>query len=174
MRRPCRILVLVLAVGLLASAQVGRLNDDGRKALVRTSSLIVVAVPEAEVSWIVNCVKMKAARANLLLPNPSEFVVGRLVNARVLDVLKADRSVKKDEVLRVFAKGWQDDLDAGNVITVGEKTILFLSRMSESDARLKDTGLYLPEAKAPRVLPFDPSNLYTPSRGDMESLQQGS
>ena len=160
MTRALQILGILLAGCLLASAQVGSLGDNDRKALVRTSSLIVVAIPEPKTGWIVNRPKMKAADATNSIVDPSDYVVGRLINARVVEILKADASVKKGEVLKLFVNGWQDPLDAGNIVVPGEKSIVFLSKLDESDPRLKDVGLYLLPAKNSEILPFALSNLY--------------
>jgi hypothetical protein len=161
--KPFQILGILLAGSLLASAQVGSLSENERKALVRKNSLIVVAVPEPETRWVVNRPKMEATRASPSLPNPSDYVVGELFEARVVDILKADGSIKKDELLKVFVIGMQAVLDRGNIVTPGEKNILFLSRMNESDPRLKDVGVYLPQAKNPEILSFEPSNVYEPT-----------
>jgi hypothetical protein len=167
--KPFQILGILLAGSLLASAQVGSLSDNDRKALVRTSSVIVVAVPEPETGWIVNRPKMEARRASSLIVDPSDYVVGRLINARVVEILKADASVKKGEVLKLFVNGWQDPLDAGNIVVPGQKSILFLSTLNESDPRLKDVGLYLLPAKNSEILPFALSNLYEPT-GEAHSV----
>src|SRR5207248_8095858 len=53
-----------------------------------------------------------------------------------------------------------DLFDALNVVEPGKEAIFFLSRMSESDARLKDAGVLPPQAKTMELLPFDVSGLY--------------
>ena len=163
-----QILSFLLLGPLLARAQMSFPGDKERegicKELVRRSSLVVVAIPASQPDEIVDRAKFKAALAPGRVPDVAQLngqVVGRLFNAKVVDVLKGEGSVKNGELVRLFVSGGDVvSFDAQNVVEPGKEAIFFLSRMSESDARLKDAGVLPPQAKTMELLPFDVSGLY--------------
>jgi len=163
-----QILSFLLLGPLLARAQMSFPGDKERegicKELVRRSSLVVVAIPASQPDEIVDRAKFKAALAPGRVPDVAQVngqVVGRLFNAKVVDVLKGEGSVKNGELVKLFVSGGDVvSFDALNVVEPGKEAIFFLSRMSESDARLKDAGVLPPQAKTMELLPFDVSGLY--------------
>jgi len=163
-----QILSFLLLGPLLARAQMSFPGDKERegicKELVRRSSLVVVAIPASQPDEIVDRAKFKAALAPGRVPDVAQLngqVVGRLFNAKVVDVLKGEGSVKNGELVKLFVSGGDVvSFDALNVVEPGKEAIFFLSRMSESDARLKDAGVLPPQAKTMELLPFDVSGLY--------------
>jgi len=163
-----QILSFLLLGPLLARAQMSFPGDKERegicKELVRRSSLVVVAIPASQPDEIVDRAKFKAALAPGRVPDVAQLngqVVGRLFNAKVVDVLKGEGSVKNGEIVKLFVSGGDVvSFDALNVVEPGKEAIFFLSRMSESDARLKDAGVLPPQAKTMELLPFDVSGLY--------------
>ena len=163
-----QILSFLLLGPLLARAQMSFPGDKERegicKELVRRSSLVVVAIPASQPDEIVDRAKFKAALAPGHVPDVAQLngqVVGRLFNAKVVDVLKGEGSVKNGELVKLFVSGGDVvSFDALNVVEPGKEAIFFLSRMSESDARLKDAGVLPPQAKTMELLPFDVSGLY--------------
>jgi len=163
-----QILSFLLLGPLLARAQMSFPGDKERegicKELVRRSSLVVVAIPASQPDEIVDRAKFKAALAPGRVPDVAQLngqVVGRLFNAKVVDVLKGEGSVKNGELVKLFVSGGDVvSFDALNVVEPGKEAIFFLSRMSESDARLKDAGVLPPQAKTMELLPFDVFGLY--------------
>ena len=163
-----QILSFLLLGPLLARAQMSFPGDKERegicKELVRRSSLVVVAIPASQPDEIVDRAKLKAALPPGRVPDVAQLngqVVGRLFNAKVVDVLKGEGSVKNGELVKLFVSGGDVvSFDALNVVEPGKEAIFFLSRMSESDARLKDAGVLPPQAKTMELLPFDVSGLY--------------
>ena len=163
-----QILSFLLLGPLLARAQMSFPGDKERericKELVRRSSLVVVAIPASQPDEIVDRAKFKAALAPGRVPDVAQLngqVVGRLFNAKVVDVLKGEGSVKNGEIVKLFVSGGDMvSFDALNVVEPGKEAIFFLSRMSESDPRLKDVGVLPPQAKTMELLPFDASGLY--------------
>jgi len=150
-----QILSFLLLGPLLARAQMSFPGDKERegicKELVRRSSLVVVAIPASQPDEIVDRAKFKAALAPGRVPDVAQLngqVVGRLFNAKVVDVLKGEGSVKNGEIVKLFVSGGDVvSFDALNVVEPGKEAIFFLSRMSESDPRLKDVGVLPPRQK---------------------------
>jgi len=153
---------------LLAPAQMSFPGDKERericKELVRRSSLVVVAIPASQPDEIVDRAKLNAALAPGRVPDVAQLndqVVGRRFYAKVVDVLKGEGAVKNGEIVKLFVSGGDMvSFDALNVVEPGKEAIFFLSRMSESDPRLKDVGVLPPQAKTMALLPFDVFGLY--------------
>ena len=168
MIRTLQILGFLLLGALLSPAQTSFPGDKELErmcqGLVRSSSLVVVAVPPSQPDEIVDRAKLKAALAPGHVPDIAQLndqIVGRLFNAKVVDVLKGEGSVKNGEIVKLFVSGGDMvSFDALNVVEPGKEAIFFLSRMSESDPRLKDAGVLPPQAKTMELLPFDASGLY--------------
>ena len=152
MIRAIQILGFLLLGPLLAPAQMSFPGDKERericKELVRRSSLVVVAIPASQPDEIVDRAKLKAALAPGRVTDVAQLndqVVGRRFYAKVVDVLKGEGAVKNGEIVKLFVSGGDMvSFDALNVVEPGKEAIFFLSRMSESDARLKDVGVLPP------------------------------
>jgi len=123
--------------------------------------LIVVAVTGAEMHLLVDRSKRKSAERSVPdVAELSDSVVGRLINARSTEVLKAGDSRKKGEIVRILLPGWMDPEDTGNLLGPSESVILLLSRVDPSDHRFKDVEVHSLSSTPLKVLPFDPSNSY--------------
>src|SRR5207253_1399420 len=163
-----QILGFLLLGALLSPAQTSFPGDKDVacicQGLVHRSSLVVVAVLPSQPAEIVDRAKLKAALAPGHVPDIAQLndqIVGRLFNAKVVDVLKGEGSVKNGEIVKLFVSGGDMvSFDALNVVEPGKEAIFFLSRMSESDPRLKDVGVLPPQAKTMALLPFDVFGLY--------------
>lgn len=159
MKKTFQHIAFLLTGALLTPAQVvlGPMDADTRRTLVATSSAVVVAVADPTDTWIVDLPKMRAATDIM----PNSYVVGRLVRARVISIIKPDGVVKKNEELKLFLPGIHEPMDSGITVGPGEKSIFFVSPIpSSSDPRFKEVGLMSPKAPNNNVLPFDKTNLY--------------
>jgi len=168
MIRAIQILGFLLLGPLLAPAQMHFPGDKERericKELVRRSSLVVVAIPGSQPDEIVDRAKLKAALAPgrvLDVAQLNDQVVGRRFYAKVVDVLKGEGSVKNGEIVKTIVSGGDMvSFDALNVVEPGKEAIFFLSRMSESDPRLKDVRRSPPAGKNNGIVAFRCSGLY--------------
>ena len=182
MIRTLQILGFLLLGALLSPAQTSFPGDKELEricqGLVHSSSLVVVAVPPSQPDEIVDRAKLKAALAPGHVPDIAQLndqIVGRLFNAKVVDVLKGEAAVKNGEVVKLFVSGGDMvSFDALNVVEPGKKAIFFLSRMSESDPRIKDAGVLPPQPKTMELLPLDVSALYKFTDENARSMMSSS
>jgi hypothetical protein len=174
-----RILFFLIIAAPSLSAQVAALTDKDRerisKELAGSSSLIVVAIPEPTSQDVVSRPKWEAALASNSVHIPPDYVNGSIFSLRVLRILAGKEFLAQGETVDLFVGGsGMDILDALNVVVPGKKAIFFLSRMSESDPRLRDAGVFLPESKTKELSPLDLSRLYRFTQEDSFSMMSSS
>ena len=166
MIKAIQILSFLLLGPLVAPAQTSFPGDKERericKELVRHSSLVLAAIPASEPDEIVDRSKLKTALATRPFDVSRDYVSGRIFHLRVVNLLRAEGQAKKnDETVKLFVSGGDMvSSDAINVVEPGKEAVFFLSKMSESDPRLRDVGVLPSKAKTMDLLPLDVSGLY--------------
>src|SRR5947209_17192946 len=95
--------VMLVLECLSAFAQSPGTNDYS--SLIKNSTVIVSGVAEGE-SWVVDRGKYTEAMGRPQLPNPAEFVIGRVARLRVDEVVKGGRVTKAGNTINIFLPGW--------------------------------------------------------------------
>ena len=123
----------------------------------RESSAVIVGTAD-EVVWVVRPDKMAATMSGntvVELPNPSEFVVRRVVRMRVNEVIKGAGVVKKGTTINIYLPGRLPN-EGEPVIQKSQSYLLFLTRLKDNNEEFARTVIYLPGAPSAKKEPFVP------------------
>lgn len=123
----------------------------------RESSAVIVGTAD-EVVWVVRPDKMAATMSGntvVELPNPSEFVVGRVVRMRVNEVIKGAGVVKKGATINIYLPGRLPN-EGEPVIQKSQSYLLFLTRLKDNSEEFARTVIYLPGAPSAKKEQFVP------------------
>ena len=115
--------------------------------MAQESSAVIVGTVD-EVAWVVRPDKMMSAmRGNTVvdLPNPSDYVVGRVVQVRLSEVIKGSGEVKKGGVITLYLPGRLPN-EGEPVIKKNQSYLLFLTRLKD-DEKFANTATYLKRAR---------------------------
>lgn len=158
--------VVLVVECLSAFAQSPGTNDYS--SLIKNSTVIVSGVAEGE-SWVVDRGKYTAAMSRPQLPNPAEFVIGRVTRLRVDEVVKGGRVTKAGNTINIFLPGWAAS-EASVGFVKGKRYLLLLSYLGTSTSNFKDAGIYQPSAPSSKLLSFDPKQYFSVVSGSSGAL----
>lgn len=151
-------LCVLLVLGCIsASAQSPSSNDYPN--LIRNSLVIVSGVAEGE-SWVVNRSKYAEVMGRQQLPNPAEFVIGRIARLRVDEVVKGSRVVKAGSTISVYLPGWAAS-EGSPAFVKGKRYLVLLSYLGAPASDFNDAGIYQPSAPSSKLPPFDPKQYFS-------------
>jgi len=134
----------ILLDGLIStvamSAQFRSLSEVERRTLTQKSSLIVVAVTDAEMGLIVDGRKRKSIKGSVPdVAKVSDSIVGRIINARVSQVVKMDGSIRKGEIVKIFLPGMMEAENEGTPLVHHKRPFFFCP---ESTRRITDSRMW--------------------------------
>lgn len=148
--------VLVLEC-LSAFAQSPSTNDYS--SLTKNSTVIVSGVAEGE-SWVVNRGKFAEVMGRQQLPDPAEFVIGRITRLRVDEVVKGSRVTKAGSTISVYLPGWAAS-EGSPAFVKGKRYLVLLSYLGAPASDFNDAGLYQPSAPSSKLPPFAPKQYFS-------------
>jgi hypothetical protein len=142
---------------LSAFAQSPGSNDYSN--LIKNSLVLASGVAEEE-SWVVDRDKYAAAMHRPQLPNPAEFIVGRIIRLRIDEIVKGAKVAKAGSTINVFLPGSVASENSPAFVK-GKRYLLLLSYLKTPASNFKDTGIYQPFAPSSKLLPFDPKQYFS-------------
>ena len=124
-------------------------------------SAAVAAGSIEEVTWIVRPEKMVSTmRGNAAqLPDPSDYVVGRVARMRIDEVLKGSGKLTKGTVINVFLPG-RIPAEGEPVVIAKRNYVLFLSRLEADREKFAGTVILQAGTSADDRKPFNPKSHY--------------
>ena len=163
--------VVVLAC-LALSYSIGQPQSVGimdRRNLIKDSPVIVTGVVQGE-WWVVNQGKMNNALKRPTLPNPADYVVGRIVRLRVDDVVRRERRIKLATTIDILIPGWSFG-DGTPAFVKGQRYLVLLSQLKVVDKSFDNTAIYNPLSPATKAVPFAPTSSYTVVGNELGAIQ---
>ena len=167
-----RLLVLLCTVLTCALMVKGQSPNVPALSDLAQESAVVAAGSIEEVTWVVRPEKMvPTMRGNVAqLPDPLEFVVGRVARMRIDEVLKSNGKLAKGAVINVFMPG-RVPKEGEPVVLEKRNYVLLLSRLEPDAKKFAGTVLFQPGTSANDRKPFNPKSHYVVvGNGSIENI----
>ena len=158
------ILLAMVCGPVREAAQIPR--GPGAAKLLLEASVIVVGSVLPSAQWVVTPEDMigkstKRPDGTIHYENASigDFLLGRLINFQIDEILRGQREIKSDISFRVFCEGLSTGEGEPRYL-LAERYLLFLKPLDKANDRFKGTALY--NLNDSSKIAFDPSAVYTP------------
>lgn len=175
MSRSVVLLFIVIGCSLVMAHQY-QSPSGGRNELAKQSDAIVVGLVEGT-SWVVRPEKktnktktLSGGRELVDLQNPAEYVVGRLVQLRVSEVVKRGGGVRVNTTLSIFIPG-AFTVEGGPAFVEKQKYLVFLSRSKSSAGDFAGTVVQNPSDGLSKDRQFNPASSYVVVGGTSGALR---
>lgn len=146
---------------VVAQAQIP--NRPDWHILGEESSLVVSGVVLEEKLWIIDPEKRRSDERNI--PNPVDFVIGRVIRLRVEDVIKNDDQTKAGNTINIVVPGWIST-EGIPAFVAKSKYIVFLHRLTKDEKQFEGAMIYRPGAPFGQEKPFIIEGNYTVVRNE--------
>jgi hypothetical protein len=156
----CGIFFTIILCCSVLRAQAPGLVD--RKALVRDSSLIVSGAIEREL-WLVNEAKMTTEMKRPSIPNPADFVVGRLFLLQTAEIVKGNTRLKVGRPVSIFVSG-SFSTEGAPAFVQREKYLVLLTPLKATAGYLSNTTSFDPQSG--KTGSFDKTSVYVVVGGE--------
>jgi hypothetical protein len=120
--------------------------------------------------WLVDQAKMTRVMKRAVLPNPADFVIGRIVRMRIDAVIKPDGGVKPRTTINIFVSGASPREGTPSFVQ-GQRYLVFLSPLKELARNLRGTAVYKPKFPSAKEVPFDAKSSYVVVGNDYGVIQ---
>ena len=156
-----RLLVLLCTVLTFAVMVKGQSPNVPPLSDLAQQSPVVAAGSIEEVTWVVRPEKMVPPMpGNIVqLPDPSEYVVGRVARMRIEEVFKNNGKLAKGTVINLFMPGRVPN-EGEPVVLAKRNYVLFLSRLESDREKFAGTAIYQPGMPLNDRKPFNPKSHY--------------
>jgi hypothetical protein len=156
-----RLLVLLCTVLTCAVMVKGQSPNVPALRDLAQESAVVAAGNIEEVTWVVRPDKMvPTMRGNVAqLPDPSDFVVGRVARMRIDEVLKNNGKLAKGTVINVFMPGRVPN-EGEPVVLEKRNYVLLLSRLEPDRKKFAGTVISQAGTSPNDRKPFNPKSHY--------------
>lgn len=161
-------LPILLLISLVTHFNMGQSPGSHREwsVLARQSTNIVVCVVEEEL-WVVRPGKMATGTKQLPdgtilmeLPKPSDYLIGRVIRVRTVEVLKEDPQSKARDVIDIFVPGTFHG-ESSPLFERNKKYLVFLTRIKDTSKKYADTVVCISGSPSVQQGKFDAESSYS-------------
>ena len=125
--------------------------------LAKESTAIVTGTVTEGKLWVIDPNKRRSDSTNI--PNPADFVIGRIIHLKVDDALLKDGKAKVGSVIEIFVPGWMST-EGMPAFVPGQRYAVFLSPLKAEKNQFAGTARYQPGTSFGQEKSFDPSTSY--------------